>query len=105
MTVNQLVETIIAAGAWMDHDVLADDEHGDAPFLRISLGEAIDEDDLSVFEQLAGCDWWLVSPGYGEIRLTSTTFPEILGSDPQAVLNEVARRLQGVDAPSEARAQ
>lgn len=96
MTIDQRATALIDGGMYLDHDgIVYDDERGDTDVLRLNPPEGMLDDDLTVFEKDSGDDteWEYVTPGYGATRLSPFICPDLLGWDAQAVLTEVARRL------------
>ena len=98
-TTDQLATALIDAGAWLDHDALADDSHGEIPVLQLSLVDPLLQDGVAIFQQVADAEWARVTPDQkilgGEwVRIT----PEYRPAPPhlQTALTEVARRLDDI---------
>ncbi len=92
-TTQLFATTLITGGMRLEHDVIANDEDGDIPILRLIPGEDMPDDNTAVFEKRAGSEWFCIVQGYGRIAMSSSAFQEAAGNDSQAVLDEVARRL------------
>ena len=90
MTTNLFVDSLIKGGMHLEHD-----GDGDTVILRLIPGKGM-LDDRAVFEKRAGAAWFCIVQGYGLIPMSPSTFQTAAESDPQAVLDEVARRLEGI---------
>ena len=87
-TTDQLATALIEAGAWLDHD-----EEGDTALISLPPGGGIINDPMAVVQRDTEGDWVYITPEYYPIPLSAGANPLHLGSNPQRVLNEVARRL------------
>ncbi len=95
---DQFATTLITGGMRLERDVIANDEDGDIPILRLIPGDDMPEDSTAVFEKRAGSEWFCIVQGYGPIVMSPSTFQRAMDCDPQEVLDEVARRLEAATA-------